>query len=145
MKKIMRDEKHIDAFIDWLVSADIPESGLQVEVKEYEPQRSLSQNALFWLWMAHLVDKQVAGDITITKEDWHDYFVHRFLGWKETRYIGNTMINPTLKHTSDLLRKPMTEFMYKIEVFCAERNIYLPIPDDALYLKYREADFGQVA
>lgn len=141
----INEREDIDRLIDWLGNEIIPPTGWVIQVKEYEPRRSISQNALFWQWMTYLADNNYARDETVSKEDWHDYFVHKFLGWTNARKVGHTEIPPTLKHTSELLRKPMTEFMYKIEAFCAERNIYLPLPEDALYLKYREADFGQVA
>lgn len=145
MKKIIKDREDVDGFIDWFKVLTIPDAGWMVEVKMYEPGRTLSQNGLFWLWMSYLVENDYAKNGTITKEDWHDYFVSKFIGWTKRRRIGGTIIEPTLKHTSDLLRKEMTEFMYKIEVFCAERNILLPIPEDAVYLKFREEDFGETA
>ncbi len=136
-KQLIRTKHELDQFVEWLDQTDIPTTGFLVHVFQNEKPRSLNQNALFWKWMTYLVEQGIAEDAT--QQDWHDYFVHHILGWTDETRIGTTVLPPRLKRTSDLRKAEMAEFMTAVEAMCAERKVYLPIPGDSDYAKYREA------
>jgi hypothetical protein len=72
------------------------------------------------------------------KDDMHDLMVYKFLGTKD-REIGNTKIQAQLRKTSDLKKHEMSEFMHKVEQWNTSNGLYLTIPAENEYMKYREA------
>lgn len=76
--------------------------------------RTLSQNRLFWMWMAQL--EYWSGT---PRKVWHDHYVALFI--------------PPYKHgTSDLSTEAMKHFMNQIHADAlTEWGVTLPLPDDS--------------
>ena len=99
--------------------------------------RSVSQNALYWLWLT-CIEKETGND----KIDLHEYFKQEFLG-HITKEVFNTEVYP-LRSTTGLNTKEFTDYLNKIQVFVAsELGIVLPLPEDQhfseFYEKYKDA------
>ena len=76
--------------------------------------RTLSQNRLFWMWMAEL--EYWSGT---PRKKWHDYFVELF-------------IPPYKNGTSDLSIEAMNHFMNQVHAEAlTEWGVELPLPDDS--------------
>jgi len=75
--------------------------------------RTMSQNRLFWMWMAQL--EYWSGT---PRKVWHDHYVAMF-------------IPPTKHGTSDLSTEAMKHFMNQIHADAlTEWGVNLPLPDD---------------
>jgi len=103
-----------------LESTDKP---LSVSVKEYRKTRSLSQNALFHVWVSSLseflIKKGRAGaDVNFCK----DLLKHTFLGYEDKEMVnavtGDKTVKSCLKHTSKLDAGEMYHFMEQVYAWC---------------------------
>lgn len=98
----------------------------KVSIERYTEPRTLSQNALMWLWFTCI--EQETGT---SKQDVHDYYCNLFLRrtavikGKETVIAGSTSRLNTIQ---------MTDFLNKVKADAAsELGIMLPLPDDRFY------------
>lgn len=99
--------------------------------------RTLSQNALFYLWcatIANFFNTQYGGDWD--KDSVHDLFCEMF------RYpvvLPDGRIVDKWVETSKLTKKQMTEFMNRIQAYmAAEHGMVVPLPDDDRYADFKE-------
>ena len=115
--------------------------------------RTLSQNALYWVWMAQLsaefdgkevtyydegLGKEVTEIMDVKPNDMHDRMKHEFLGYDDPKRIGKTLIPSKLKSTAKLSKGEMFSYMERLDMFWAERGIYLATPDDSVYAQLKE-------
>lgn len=106
--------------------------------------RSISQNGLYWMWMADLAmsfNRRAKDDSEWSKDDMHDLMRHKFLGY-ENKTIGSTELQPLLKSTTKLDKGEMHHYMTQIDVWAQEVGVYLPHPDDSEYMKLEAAQNG---
>ena len=107
---------------------------INVEVKR--GHRSLSQNALYWMWM-----KDIATFINtrkgteFTTDEIHAKMKHDFLGYEPERKIGTAVIPVQLKSTKRLTKGEMFHYMQQIDAWAAGISLYLPRPEDSDYEK----------
>ena len=116
----------------------------RVSVKEWRESRSLSQNALYWKWMAE-IDKQspLVIEGTVEEEDgnlryevfkgaalWHEVFKKYYC---PVKIITNGENQLEVKSTTLLDVGDMTFYLNKIEGWCMDRGIKLTIPDNCQY------------
>ena len=107
---------------------------INVEVKR--GHRSLSQNALYWMWM-----KEIANFINARKgtdfsdDEIHIKMKHDFLGYEPERKIGTAVIPVQLKSTKNLTKGDMFHYMQQIDAWAAGISLYLPRPEDSDYEK----------
>lgn len=101
----------------------------RLTIERYTEPRTLSQNALMWLWFTCI--EQETGT---PKQDFHDYYCKLFLSrtavikGKETVIAGSTSRLNTLQ---------MTEFLNKVKADAAtEFGIMLPLPADRFYQEF---------
>lgn len=101
--------------------------------------RSLSQNGLYWMWMATLAESFNARskDGEWSKDDMHDLMRHKFLGY-ESKVIGKTELKDILRSTTKLLKNEMFHYMTQIDVWATEVGVFLPHPDDSEHAKLME-------
>lgn len=101
----------------------------RVTVERYTEPRSLSQNALMWLWMTCIEE-----ETGMAKEDVYNYYCRKFLS--RVIIIGGQEV--TVNDTSSMLNTvQMSEFMTKIQADAAtELGIMLPLPSDRYYLEF---------
>jgi hypothetical protein len=95
-----------------------------IEIIEKRKNRSLSSNALYWLWMQCLSD-----DSGQDKEDYHDYFKDKYIGVSTKIVFGKTIIKePT---TTDKDDKYFSAYMKQVKHESYHKfNVVLPEPDD---------------
>ena len=90
-----------------------------LEIKTKRRIRSLSQNALYWLWL-----DVISQDTGFTSEDLHSTFKSLFL-------VDNTQKIPLVRSTTDLDTAQFTLYLNKIEDLCFDKlNIKLPQPEE---------------
>lgn len=128
---------------------------LKIECKA--GNRTLSQNALYWVWMAQLsaefdgkkvtyydeeLKKEVTEIMDVKPNDMHDRMKHEFLGYDDPKRIGKTLIPSKLKSTAKLSKGEMFAYMERIDMFWAERGVLLVTPDDSVYAQLKEKQNG---
>jgi hypothetical protein len=118
------------------------EKFVAVKVEEYKPPRSLSANALYWLWMSELANHFKKKGRAESKDDMHDLMRHKFLGWTEARKIGKTKINSTLKSTTKLNKSEMCFYMEKVAAWAAEVGCFLTDPAESQYRQFIDKQNG---
>lgn len=104
------------------------------ELKRLVVKRSLSQNALYWLWLSCISD-ETGND----KDNLHCYYSNMFLPNIYILVFSETMIKP--KSTTELDTAEFTVYLEKIRIHAAEWNVILPLPVDKnfeeFYAKYQ--------
>ena len=119
---------------------DLLEDGatLKITVKDAR-KRSLSQNALLWLWYGELVTqiKQKSNE-TYSTDDLHEYFKSRFCPGKIIKF-GNKEIQAT--STTRLDTGEMTRYLDQIHEWACGAGFKLTIPINS---EYREMIDRQV-
>lgn len=104
-----------------------PEKVWEMSVKPYKPNRSKSQNKLYWSWLQIIGD-----DLGYPKEELHVILAAKFLGIVETRCLGEIITQPV--STSTLNVKGFAEYLNGIELFAgSELGIILPNQDDLYF------------
>jgi hypothetical protein len=112
-------------------------SDYRLTVKQWKETRSLSQNALYWKWLAD-IDKQsplMCESKISGSEMWHEVFKHYFCPMKT---VANKKAALNIKSTKMLDVGEMTFYLNKIENWCFDRGIKLSIPVDSEYSKLME-------
>jgi len=113
-----------------------------VKVEEYKHPRSLSANALYWMWMEDLAKLFNSKGMTIDgkgydKEDCHDLCRSMFLGYVE-KTLSKTHIK-TLKSTRTLDTNQFCHYLRQIEQWSIEKLKHvLPDPADNQYRKWEQ-------
>jgi hypothetical protein len=108
--------------------------------------RTLSQNALSHMWYTdiakHFIDRGKTtfkdGD-PINSETMKDSLKNTFLGCEEKEHVnlktGEVTKTIELRHTSDLEKGDMTNYLMLIDVYCQENRIYIRKPADSEYVE----------
>ena len=97
----------------WLQT--IPKGEWSLRLEKIKKKRSLSQNALLWVWMEVLSKEWAeATDEHYTKEQFKEMFARMFL--PVTTPIGETIGGST----STLTTEQMTEFLTNVQVYAAQ-------------------------
>ena len=95
-----------------------------ITIKRKQEQRSVSQNALMWMWFG-CIEEQTG----TLKDDVYLYYRSKFLG-KWLSLAGEKPVWVSLK-TSELTKEQFAEFLNQIQADAAsELGITLPTPDD---------------
>ena len=103
-----------------------------IDLKEVRKQRTLSQNALYWLYMACL-EQETGND----KYDLHEYFKIKFNGIEIKNVFGTPVY--TARSTTKNDTKQMGEYLDKIIQFASqELSIALPDPSDKYFNDFYE-------
>ena len=111
---------------------------LAFQAKPYEGSRSLSQNALFHVWMKEVRDHFIERTPDVTEEHWKIFFKTEYLG-TETIKAGKIVHENQLRHTSNLKKGEMYEFMEAVNAWCAQRGLTLPVPDSSEFMEIRRS------
>ena len=112
------DRERADAYYRKLMSGADP-----FELTKKSRKRTLSQNALMWLWFRCIEDETGTLSIEI-----YNHYCKKFLAyvndWGEEVYTTSSRLNT----------KQMTDFLNNIKTDAAsELGIMLPLPDDRFY------------
>ena len=98
-----------------------------IEITQKRENRTLDQNALYWLWLTCI--EQETGN---SKEDIHYYCKDNFLPKKEMQIAGEVVYIPESTTKKDT--KQFSDYMNKVQVFAAsELGIILPDPQDLIF------------
>ena len=103
----------------------------ELVIKPYRRNRSLVQNNLLHMWMQH-----ISTHYAETHGEWHapevwkEHLKALFLG-QESHAMPDGKIVTITRHTSDLSVTEFTEFLEKVDMWCAEElQLMLPHPID---------------
>ncbi len=110
----------------------------EIRVIAHETQRSLSANALYWMWLSQMAKSFTERGHTVDKDEMHLLMRNRFLGWHNTRKIGQTQINPTLKSTTELNKTEFCRYLEQIEAWATQHGCKLTSPISSEYREYLE-------
>lgn len=92
---------------------ELPYGKYHVYIQRYGYHITTGQRKLFWMWMTVLEDWSGS-----TKQEWHDYFVNKYL-------------QPLATGISVISTVAMTKFMEQIAAECAsEWGVSLPFPEE---------------
>jgi len=100
---------------------------------EWREKRSLSQNSLYWKWLAEINQQaplQIEDSSIDGPELWHEVFKKYYCPVKN---ITNSEKSLPVQSTKMLDVGEMTFYLNKIETFCIDRHIKLTIPEDSEY------------
>lgn len=94
-------------------------------------KRSLSQNALMWMWLTEIARQtKQKGYGDYSSEDMHEYFKNKFCVDKSLT-IGKTTIK--VKSTKKLDKGEMTFYMNQIHQWSINAGFRLSMPEDSEY------------
>ena len=98
------------------------EEKAKIKLTKIFTNRSVSQNALYWMWLTC-----IQNDTGQDKDDLHKYFAKKYLGTETIEIFGD--VQEKIKSTPDQNTKEFTEYLDKIRHFASEElSIYLPLP-----------------
>ncbi len=107
----------------------------RVSVVEWRDSRSLSQNSLYWKWLAE-IDKQnplvVVNSKDCGAELWHEVFKKYYC---PQRVISNGKSNIEIVSTKLLDKGEFHHYLNQIEQWAMSRGFKLTIPADSEYVK----------
>lgn len=112
---------------------------LQLKWKKHTESRSLSANALYWVWLGTMAKHYSQGAHSYTGDEMHDLMRHKFLGYTDVT-VGKTVIRDQLKSTANMEVPEFCYYMEQIDAWAAENSVLLPRPEDSEYSKYKEAN-----
>ncbi|WP_227136713.1 YbcN family protein [Kosakonia radicincitans] len=115
----------------------------RLQVKPWREKRSLSQNALFHMWMGEISEYLINSGRTDATSEWVKRNLKKtYLGCEQVTYTDfvtgakETAWEP--RHTSHLDTGEMHMFMCKVEAWCAQFGLALTIPFGCEFQQLRE-------
>ena len=136
---LIRGEQELETRLGFL-AGHLKEKGvwpIRLDIKKHTNPRSLSHNALFWMWMSQLETYFTGKGRQCTKDDMHDLMCHKFLGY-EHRVIGQTEIHK-LRGTKRLDAGEFQRLMEQVDHWAVDHGCRLTYPDMSEYNRLREA------
>ena len=132
IKRLVSSKQGISQVIRDL-EAMLDEHGfLNVEIKR--GHRTLSQNALYWMWMREIADFiNIRKGTDFSADEIHTKMKVDFLGFDDAKMIGSTHVPQQIKSTKKLTKSEMFVFMQQIEAWAAGVGLHLTRPDDSQY------------
>lgn len=116
---------HMDGHVDDLLST-LRNGEYVLTIKRRAVRRSLSQNALMWMWFACIADE--------TGQDRHDIHAHYCWKFLSRPIEWNGTFEIVSGGTSNLSTEEMTDFLNRIQADAAsELGITLPTPEDRAF------------
>ena len=113
-----------------------------IEVKLMREKRTVSQNSLYWAWMACIQD-----ETGTNQNDLHEIFKQKFLGCqsRNVRLANEEYSIVEGVSTTKLDTKQMTDYLDRIQQFAStELGIVLPNPDDLYWSEFYEQYKGLI-
>ncbi len=104
----------------------------QVVVEPYRKEKSDVQNRALW----GLAYKILHAETGQEADDWHEYMLGEFFGWKETEFFGRKKLRPARTTTTDydgraskLSTEEFARYFDFIQIRAAQNGIHIPDPD----------------
>lgn len=115
----------------------------RLQVKPWREKRSLSQNALFHMWMGEISEYLIKSGRTDATPEWVKRNLKKtYLGCEEVTYTdfitGAKETSWEPRHTSLLDTGEMHIFMCKVEAWCAQFGLVLTIPQSSEFQVLRD-------
>lgn len=130
MKRKLQTELDRDMVIGYIKRLDLTKL-YTVEVLHKNPNRTISQNSLYWLWLT-CIEEETGND----RNDLHDFFKYKFILPVEVEVFGQKIIKHT---TTDKDTLAFKTYLDKIQSFAAsELMITLPDPEDKYWQEFYE-------
>lgn len=121
---IIRDEAMRQRVIEHIAALNV-ERPWTIEIKRHVKKRSLSQLALYWMWVG-VIAKETGNDT----DTLHEFFKNKFLTPTIVN-IGNEQFER--RTTTKLPTDEMSAYMNQVQAFAgAELGILLPQPEELL-------------
>jgi hypothetical protein len=115
-----------------LITALSPDKQWSVEVKEWKPQRTPTQNATMWAWYTI-----IGNHLGYTKNEMHDILREEFLPVRCVEFKGREVHLLTSTSGKDWTVEKEAAYLSQIERFAAtELGIILPRRDDPLLAEF---------
>jgi hypothetical protein len=112
---------------------------LAVKLVEHKNPRTLSQNALFHMWMGEGSKHFSAqGKENVDPERLKLLLKYKFLGTEDIQ-VGSKVVPGVVRSTKKLNRGEMHDFMGKCESWLLDLGVKLTIPGDSEYMVMKEA------
>lgn len=138
-------DKRIKTFTDFLKIDWDWNKQICWKVEAYTPRRSLSQNALFHVWVREicvfLIERKKVEQPKRMKdfeEDIKELLCYKFLGTRDKK-VGNTVIPGQVVGTSTLDTGEMNFFMNQVQDWALDLGIHVSHPQDSEYMKMQRA------
>ena len=112
---------------------------LAVKLVEHKNPRTLSQNALFHLWMSEGEKHFKRQGADVDADRLKTLLKYKMLGTVDIQ-VGSQTVPGVLRGTSKLDKSEMYDFMGKCEAWLLDMGVRLTIPADSEYGKMREAN-----
>jgi hypothetical protein len=110
------------ARVQKIIAALSKEKAWTIEIDEYKPKRSDSQNRYLWgVCYAELM-KVLPG---WQAEDIHEYMLGEHFGWETIEGMGRKRLRP-LRRSSALNKQEFSDFVAFIQRKAAEHGCYIP-------------------
>lgn len=110
---------------------------LSITLKPYRHPRTVSQNALFYVWCRVLSKRFIHKSPDCTVENMALMFKNRFLGTEDIK-VGNSIIKNQVKHSSDLDVGEFVYFLDQVYHWALDINVILDIPETSEYAKLKQ-------
>ena len=107
------------------------------KLESYSTVRSLSQNALFHMWMGEM-SKHFSEKVPVSPADMKKLMKNEFLGTEDV-VGGNTTIPHQLKSTKDLGKGEMHQFMEQVFHWGLDHGVQLTNPKNSEFQRARNA------
>ena len=130
MKFIIHNEHSRRVVFEYLEKLNLGKK-YSVEITLKRETRTLSQNRLYWLYLA-CIEQETGND----KEALHDYFKRKWLR-KNTTELRNEQII-SVYSTKELNTVQFKAYIDRIVLFAAEEGIILPDPNDLSWSQFYE-------
>jgi hypothetical protein len=120
----------------------MPETGWRIDYKPWKDARTLSQQALSWIWYGEIAEQitKKTGMGPFDDQDIHDRLLVERYG-QEAAMIGSVEVQ-RVPRSSKFDKGKMHEFLQWVEVWCDDRNIKLSRPANSEYQRYKEAQLA---
>lgn len=119
-------------FIKGLILSD-PNGSWRVTIKPWRESRSLSQNSLYWKWMAELSKQAKIDGNEFSGEVWAEFFKKYYCPDRVVEMpLGESS---TIKTTTKLDTGEMHHYLSNIQAWCMREGFHLTIPSDSEYQK----------
>ena len=131
MKRKLSTELDRNMVIAYIQRLDITKKLYTVETLEKRVGRTISQNNLYWLWIA-CIEHETGQD----RNELHDLFKDMFILPVETEVLGRKIIRHT---TTDKDTLQFKQYLDKIQILAStELGIKLPDPKDKYWQEFYE-------
>lgn len=139
---IVRAQEEIDQRLEYLRALLVEwdwSMPLSIKYGKYTAPRTLSQNALFHLWMSEGEKHFKRQGADVDADRLKTLLKYKMLGTVDIQ-VGSQTVPGVLRGTSKLDKSEMYDFMSRCEAWLLDMGVRLTIPADSEYGKMREAN-----